>query len=164
MSLVTMFTDASFSNRHRRGTWAAWAKMNGNTMRRSGILKDSVQSPEVAELCAIANGLVALHQQWAEEVGHKIIIQTDCKNAIHRIQGVAKPNKHTAKAVAFIKGYAQKRGWELEFRHVKGHKGTATPRNAVNTFCDAECRRQMGILLAQLQSELKLVVDNTKAA
>jgi hypothetical protein len=26
-------------------------------------------------------------------------------------------------------------------RHVKGHKGTVTPRNAVNTWCDKERKR-----------------------
>jgi ribonuclease HI len=164
MSLVTMFTDASFSAKYKRGTWAAWAKMNGDTMRRSGILKEKLPSAEVAELCAIANGLVALRLSYGLEVGPNIIIQTDCKNAIGRIQGTTKRNDTTDKIVAYIQDYAKLQGWNLDLRHVKGHKGTATRRNAVNTFCDQECRRQMGLLLSQLEPKLTLVVDNEKAA
>jgi hypothetical protein len=38
----------------------------------------------------------------------------------------------------------------VEFRHVGGHKGTVTPRNAVNTWCDGECRRLMRAARAAL--------------
>ncbi len=34
-------------------------------------------------------------------------------------------------------------GIVVEFRHVTGHMGVATPRNAVNTWCDKECRKLM---------------------
>jgi serine/threonine-protein kinase RIO1 len=34
-------------------------------------------------------------------------------------------------------------GIAVEFRHVSAHKGVVTPRNAVNTWCDKECRRLM---------------------
>jgi|HubBroStandDraft_2_1064218.scaffolds.fasta_scaffold56532_3 ribonuclease HI len=164
MALVTMFTDASFTRKHNRGTWAAWAKMNGETMRRSGILKATLTRPELAELCAIANGLVALRLCWAEAVGPRVIIQTDCKGAIDRITGMAKSSTDTDKIVLYIRNYVKAQGWSLDLRHVKGHKGMATPRNAVNTFCDEECRRQMGILLRSLRSTLELVVDNNKVA
>ena len=165
MALITMFTDASFSRKHNRGTWAAWAKMNGTVMRRSGILRDAIFAPEIAELSAIANGLVALRQQWGDTVGPKVIIQTDCKNAIDRICRKAKENEHTERLVVFILEYATQHKLLLDLRHVKAHKGTATPRNAVNTFCDEECKRQMGLLLEQLrQPQLHLAIDNTKVA
>ncbi len=47
---------------------------------------------------------------------------------------------------AVVTAYQQKiaaAGIEVEFRHVSGHRGTVTPRNAVNTWCDAECYRLM---------------------
>ena len=34
-------------------------------------------------------------------------------------------------------------GITVEFRHVTAHKGVVTPRNAVNSWCDSECRKLM---------------------
>jgi serine/threonine-protein kinase RIO1 len=31
----------------------------------------------------------------------------------------------------------------VEFRHLTVHKGVSNPRNAVNTWCDKECRKLM---------------------
>ena len=163
MALVTLFTDASFSHKHNRGTWAARAKHKGATMRRSGIIKATLPNSDVAELSAIANGLVCVKQTWAE-AGSKIIIQTDSRNAINAINGGKYGFAAMEPILAFIKNFVLDMGWTLDLRHVKGHKGTATRRNAVNTFCDAECRRQMALLLSQLQPKLTLVVDNEEAA
>ena len=41
----------------------------------------------------------------------------------------------------------------LILRHVKGHEGTKTPRNAVNTWCDKECRIRMGQLIKEQRND-----------
>jgi hypothetical protein len=42
------------------------------------------------------------------------------------------------------------------FRHVHGHKGVVTPRNAVNTWCDSECRELMRLARGGLSPEASL--------
>jgi ribonuclease HI len=154
MALVTLFTDASYSQRLRRGTWAAWAKCNGVTMRRSGILRDEMSGSTHAEVAAIANGLVAVKQAFGDVVD-KVIVQSDSLNGLVVIRNRSEKNNPISHIAVFIRNFAQNNNWELDLRHVKAHKGNATPRNAVNTACDVECRRQMGLLLEQLGEATK---------
>jgi hypothetical protein len=76
----------------------------------------------------------------------KIIAQTDFLGAIHALTGTIKRARSVRQFAAVVTAYQQKiaaSGIEVEFRHVSGHRGTVTPRNAVNTWCDAECHRLM---------------------
>jgi ribonuclease HI len=155
VALVTLFTDASYNHRLRRGTWAAWAKCNGVTMRRSGILRDEMFGSTHAELAAVANGLVAVKQTFGPDNGSKIIIQSDCLNGLTSIRNGTKKTDPASNIASFVNDYAKTQGWELDLRHVKGHRAATTPRNAVNTACDVECRRQMGLLLEQLGEATK---------
>jgi hypothetical protein len=48
-------------------------------------------------------------------------------------------------------------GIVVEFRHVTAHKGVSTPRNAVNTWCDTECRKLMRLAREAALSGMILV-------
>lgn len=168
--LVTMFTDATFNLRLRRGAWAAWAKANGKTIRYSGLIKEPILDIAEGELSAIANGLYAVMKKFEPEQGSRIIIATDSMEAIAALRNRNHPRVKCRILTNYVHGLAIAKGWSLDIRHVKGHKGDATPRNAVNTWCDKECRRLMGELLkAQIkmetakqpeQQELKLCRSN----
>jgi ribonuclease HI len=154
MSLVTMFTDASWNRKTHQAVWASWAKLNGETIRNSGQLKSTVPQIGTAELVAIANGLYCISKQFQHAKGDKILIQTDSLEAIHAINGQEHPRAQDRAIVVHIKAFAETHGWLLELRHVKGHRGTSSPRHAVNTWCDKECRRLMGLALAPRSAEV----------
>lgn len=153
MSLVTMFTDASWNHRTNIGVWVMWAKLNGNTIRYSGQLRLPVAQIGTAELSAIANGLYCIKRYFACEADSKIIAQTDSLEAILAIKNDKHPRQDDRNLVAYIKEFIATHGWQLDLRHVKGHKGAATPRNAVNTWCDKECKRRMSLALASIESQ-----------
>jgi hypothetical protein len=47
--LVTLFTDASHCTKTRVAAYAAWAKTDGRTVRRAGVLKEPVPDSSVAD-------------------------------------------------------------------------------------------------------------------
>lgn len=146
--LITLFTDASFSERLCRGTWAVWFKADGVTYRFSGKIKGTLTQSGDGELSAVANGLHLIVRSLTPPEGSRIIAQTDSQEAISAIQSWGHPRDGANAILLYIRTLLTTHRLRLELRHVKGHKGTITPRNAVNTWCDKECRRQMGELLA----------------
>ena len=151
--LVTLFTDASFNRALGRGVWAAWAKADGKTIRYSGPLLEPMPDIAECELAAIGNGLAAVKAKFAPPFGSKIIVATDSAEAIASLRSRNHPRVKCRFLTNYIHALAQAEGWTLDIRHVKGHRGAATPRNAVNTWCDKECRRVMGLLLKQNKVE-----------
>lgn len=144
--LITLFTDASYCSRSRVGAYAAWAKADGRTVRHSGVLKQTVENSSLAETMALVNGICVALAAMRPPAASKIIAQTDCLTAIHALSGMLRKTRTIRQYESIIVAYREKvaaAGIVVEFRHVAGHKGTATPRNAVNTWCDEECRRLM---------------------
>ena len=148
--LITLFTDASFSRRHGRGTWAAWFKANGATFRFSGIIRAQLTQSGDAELAALANGLVCVVRTLAPSANDKIIAQLDSAEAIGAVRFHNHPRPYVQAVLGHIAELRKRCGFALDLRHVKGHRGDDTPRSAVNSWCDKECRRRMGELLASL--------------
>jgi ribonuclease HI len=159
MPLVTMFTDASFNRERRIGVWAMWAKLDGKTIRYSGQVRGQVPQIGTAELAAIANGLFCISKKFDLVGTVKIIAQTDSQESIDAIKNAKHPRPADQKLVDHIKEFLRTNGWLLDLRHIKGHKGNATPRHAVNNWCDKECRRRMGIAL-RTDSQLTLPLEN----
>lgn len=150
MSLVTLFTDASWSSTHRIGVWAMWAKCDGKTIRHSGKFNSPMRQSGTAELGAISYGLIQVAAGFTLTDDTKVIVQTDSQEAITAYTRGLHPRQEDRAIASHIKDFARSHGWRLDFRHVKGHKGNATPRNAVNNWCDKECHRQMGEALASV--------------
>jgi ribonuclease HI len=144
--LITLFTDASYCNRSRVAAYAAWAKADGRTVRHSGVLRQPVPNSSMAETMALVNGIHLAIAAMRPPAASKIIAQTDCLGAIQALSGLLRRAQVIRQYEAVIAAYRDKvaaAGVVVEFRHVRGHKGTVTPRNAVNTWCDEECRRLM---------------------
>jgi ribonuclease HI len=144
--LITLFTDASFCHRTRIAAYAAWAKTDGRTVRRAGVLKQPVANSTLAETMALVNGIYVAIGVLKPPAASRIIAQTDCLGAIEALNGtIQRPQalRVFAEVVAAYRDKIGGAGVTVEFRHVGGHKGTVTPRNAVNTWCDTECRRLM---------------------
>jgi ribonuclease HI len=142
---VTLFTDASWCPRTRLGTWAAWAKTEGRpTIRRSNVLATRPASAGEAEILAIVSGLEAVRTAWPDP-GMVVLIQSDSEEALGLLAGRRGIGNGSAPVVGGVHARIAelRRGGlaRVYDRHVKGHRGTATPRNAVNTWCDAEAKR-----------------------
>ena len=151
--LVTMFTDSSFSQRIGRATWAAWAKADGLTSRWSGPVKSPVTQSGDGELAAIANGLYHVVKYLSPSAGSKIIIQTDSQEAIDALKRRYHVRRYAQMTVGYIHNHAAKHGLILDLRHVKGHRADEDRRAAVNTWCDRQCRMEMGKLLADFYAK-----------
>jgi hypothetical protein len=149
LAIVTLFTDASHAYRRQIGVWAAWAKCDGRTIRRSGTCKEPMTQTDTVELAAIGNGLFCVKQEFDPPKNSLIIVQSDSMNALGFISRKAARRDQDKRIIDHILKLEADNGWRLDLRHVKAHRGTIDPRSAVNTWCDTECRRQMRIALGK---------------
>jgi ribonuclease HI len=136
--LITLFTDVSFCAETNMCAYAIWAKANGRTLRYSNMFKRSMRDVNLAEACAIINGVV-ISLKSIQPRAAKIIAQTDSLSAITLLTTREHPSYGGLAEI--MKAKLHDYDATIEYRHVKGHRGTRTPRNAVNTWCNAECRR-----------------------
>ncbi len=141
MTIVTMFTDASYKAEDKLASWAAWAKINGQTYRYSGLLKNSIDHADEAELSAIANGLAKLRGQKLLQRHDIIIIQSDSKTALTALSKRQGRTEYNRQVIKFIDQLYTDLHLRFSLRHVKAHKGSMSPRHAVNSWCDRECKR-----------------------
>lgn len=156
--LITLFTDASYCSRTRIAAYAAWAKTDGRTLRHAGVLRDPAANSTLAETMALVNGIHLAIAGMRPPPASRIIAQTDCLTAIEALTGRftnPKTIRQYAEIVAAYRSRVDTVRVVVEFRHVGGHKGTVTPRNAVNTWCDQECRRLMRAARQQSQQSAR---------
>jgi ribonuclease HI len=155
--LITLFTDASHCAKTHVAAYAVWAKMDGRTVRRAGVLKEPVRDSSVAEAQALVNGLCFALTALKPGADSRIIAQTDCLAAIAALTGQLRKQKSMARFAPVIAAYQTRiaaTGIMVEFRHVAAHKGVSTPRNAVNTWCDTECRKLMRLARKAAMSDM----------
>ncbi len=85
--LITLFTDASYCMKTHVAAYAAWAKTDRCTVRRAGVLKETVPDSSVAEAQALVNGLCIALAVLKPGADSRIIAQTDCLAAIAALTG-----------------------------------------------------------------------------
>ncbi len=157
---VTITTDASFSKKHNRGTYAFFITSDLGRMSKSGALRKKCDSPSEAEMKCIFNALVFLSQQ-VDIFGKckNIYINTDSMNVIHvwKHDAVAVRKyrlKHLNKIMHGPRMQIKSlyKGKKIELRHVKGHDDTNLEnRSRANAMCDNACKIEMGILINKLE-------------
>jgi hypothetical protein len=155
--LITVSTDASFSQRYQRGSYAFWISSNGGRFFNSGMLKHKVGSPILCEMKCIVNAFYFIVKYNIHADGIKrVIVNTDCLNAIHvfnddkvsRKQYNLNSSKHHALYIKFKKYVMQNfKDVKIEFRHIKAHDHTDDAKHFVNDWCDRECKKHMGKFL-----------------
>ena len=146
--IVTVNTDASFSKLHKKGAFAFWVMSNNFKIMKSGILKNNVLNPSIAEFKCIVNAFYTLYNKDLLNVT-KIIVNTDSLNVIQVIN-------NDKEAISFYKlGYlfevlkpykkiiAKYPKIKIEFRHVKAHTGINDARSWVNDWCDKQAKLQL---------------------
>ncbi len=159
--IITINTDASFNRKIQRGTYAFWIICNEYKLTMSGVLRKQVSRPEIAEFRCIINALhIVLNKKTNEKIG-RIIINTDCLNVI----SILTDDKEKCKRWGLNSwGKDLKLKFNsiclnkidkgiIEFRHIKSHEHTDTPRNYVNQWCDDQAKLQMMKLLNDKRTE-----------
>jgi ribonuclease HI len=156
--LATINTDASFSRRNKRGTYAFWSVFNGGTIKRSGILRGKVSDSTEAEIKCILNALYKTLYDEAEIT--RVIVNTDSMHAIYILEGdQERISKHRIKDREYLRYRFNKIKKEFpcvvnySFRHVKAHSGIKDARSYVNDWCDAQAKGQMSILIKKIISD-----------
>lgn len=137
--LVTVIVDASFYDKPRVAAWAFWIISSRGKFQYSGLFAKPMESSGHAELCAVGNALYLGLKHPVCSGATKMLVQTDCQEAIRAIAG--EHNGRHEEAVNLIDKLKATYGVEIETRHVKGHAGRGTPRNYCQDWCDAEARR-----------------------
>lgn len=143
--IITLFTDASVCRENRIAAYAIWAKCDGRTIRRSGLLTSKTVDSSAAELGALVNGVYFVIAGFAPPPASKIIAQTDSGLArfiLTKATLTDKQKRYRRFRTAMDQQVAAA-GIELEVRLVKGHQGHTTTRSSVNTWCDREAKRVM---------------------
>lgn len=139
MTIITLFTDASFCPNSRKGGWAMWAKRGSNEkIVFSKHFTRRIQDNNVAEMMAIANGLKVLYnKQWLDN-NVLVVIGTDSQLCIDILEN-SNP-KYGAMKVPYtvIRQIQQSCNIRLKMKHVKGHVNyyNRNARNHVNNTVD----------------------------
>ena len=157
-SLITLFCDASFCPNTSVGSFAVWAKANNKTLRRSGIFKQNPVGSDVAEIWALANGVALVIKIMNPVEGARIIAQSDSLSAIAALRGTGYRTKEgrlrVGKAVNIVNKLIAEHKLQIEYRHVKVHKGYVDPRSSVNEWCHIECLKLLR------EARLAITVEN----
>lgn len=161
IALLTLFVDSSLCQQTRVGGWGAWAirndwpegKLFGGRFSQSTAPKSSRE----AEMCGIANALVALQKLNSLDDVERVMIQCDCLSALELIGGridQVTVSSHDAGCVVHPRmmrasdleiaalASIEKVGKPLILRHVYGHR-KGGGRQWVNTMCDQIARNHM---------------------
>lgn len=139
--IVTLNSDASYSQEHKIGTFAFTLVSNNGRVLKSGKLKNTSSSAE-AEFRSILNGLHYLfnHTNWKEI--DRVVINCDNQEVVN----ICNNKQATQWAYKLIKAY-YKYGRDnkayLEARKVKGHSRINDKRHRVNNIVDAHAKSEL---------------------
>lgn len=161
---VTINTDASFSKKHQRGSFAFWIVSNNFKILKSGIIRKKCSRPEIAEFRCIINALHVLFREDCSMV-RLITINTDCLNVIHLVTNNKEAIRkyrlaswgdmlvHRMDALIRQNGYSH---IKIEMKHVVSHNGTPDARSYVNDWCDKEAKKKIHEIVTKLESHEKI--------
>jgi len=143
--IVTAFSDASFCDGTKAAGWAGWVKSDRGRVSTGGVIRASVMSASEAEFCALANTLALGEKRGVLLANDWTIVQTDSLRAQLVLSGAAqyRLTPREREVVKWVERFVLRLSLRLDVRHVKGHRGTVTPRNAVNSLCDDSARKHM---------------------
>jgi ribonuclease HI len=142
--LITLFSDISFCHQTGVGAYAWWAKVNGQTFRGGGVFRELIRDSNVAEVYGLINAIYASINEIKPIPGSKYIAESDSGVAISILQGKSGGTRLENTVLRqMMDQKLAKHALQVEYRHVSAHKGDATPRNAVNSWCDRTARALM---------------------
>lgn len=147
MTLVTLFTDASYCHRKKVGGWAMWAKRGpAEKAVYGGRLKGRPVSSAYAEIAALANAMARLETLGWLDDRTLVIAQTDCLDVINYVtRPLLSASKNMARPRDSILERRARLGFRLDLRHVKAHirPSDRASRHHVNETVDQIAKHHM---------------------
>lgn len=154
---IVINTDASFSSKHKRGTYAFYINTNTDRISKSGALRKKCLCSSEAEIKTIINALAFVYMDIELFSKCKTIhVDTDSMNALHlwKKDAVAikkyrlnKLNQQFAAKIQSAKDVFKDK--KITLRYVKAH----TNVNFANDFCDKMARKEMSLLIKKLENK-----------
>lgn len=134
-----------FLPKRKIGGYAFWIVCNLGTLTKAGKIKHCESAVE-AELKAIGNAIFIVKKKLHPSKVTKIIINTDCLNAIkvltepkNHFKYNNKFHKKIQKIVRRIRGCFKH--YTVEFRHVRAHSNVDDKRTYVNNYLDKQAKQ-----------------------
>ena len=129
---ITLFADASYCPDTRAYGYGWWVKYGAPAQTRTGhggglFIENSTH----AEVHALEAGLTFILGEL-DLTQRIVVVQSDCTGALAKIEAADWFGRLHALGAA-----------NAYTKHVHGHRGTLSPRHAVNTGCDRAARRCM---------------------
>lgn len=146
---VTLFTDASHCPELEVAGGAWWARDSDNRDHRYFDLPQgySAQAAELgAALTGAENILSGDHCLTVPDVPWRLILVTDClavKRYLETGGGCGELPPGTKERTQELLAHLEIEGGILKINHVPAHKGTGSPRNWVNNWCDRHAKIAM---------------------
>ncbi|MCB1712422.1 MAG: ribonuclease H-like domain-containing protein [Candidatus Riesia sp.] len=148
--LVTLNADGSFYPETGKAGYAFWVSSNAGVFTSWGKLAEAGSSEE-AEMMAVINGLHYVRNHKKLQSITKIIINSDCdlirtimeepEKTLRKTAEKTKRRRWLTKHLIKYTNWYKGKHVACEFRHVKAHKGTGTPRKYVNNWCDRHAKK-----------------------
>ncbi len=128
---LTIYTDASFAQNTRAGSWGAMIRQGETEHTFAGAFKESCADSTAAEIQAIANALQAAHLAGLLIPGRWAEVITDCQAAAQVLQGKGKAkfrqrHVHLHERTNLIRTMIKARGWRVTFRWIAGHQSATS--------------------------------------
>lgn len=141
---VTLICDASYCDRYKVAGYGYWIACTRGKSGGSGRVQVDVDSSGTAEMMAICNTIWRGITDRLIEPGDKLLIQTDCLQAIEVMRGTRGPSHpQEDQVIEYFERTIKRFNLQTEFRHVKGHTHIREARYAANRACDKRAKREM---------------------
>lgn len=141
--LVSLFTDASVvhsGGRNKSAGWAFWARSARGIRKGGGPLRYAVGTANDAEMAAVVNAIHMLRTSAIFEPDDCLLIAVDNVRALNVLSGVWRAKTSVEREIQ--RKFEETIGiTEVQFRHIKAHSGSDTPRTWVHSWCDHTARK-----------------------
>lgn len=146
---VTVFTDASFCPETKSAGGAFWARGDVERLSSSFPIQGIKQAHE-AEIVTACKAILQMGDD--EKIGAllrlggqiRLVLVVDCLAVQDAFEGRMRGMAGIIKShIDQVEALRKQHGFFLKINHVKAHKGTGSPRQWVNNWCDKEAKRQM---------------------
>ena len=164
---ITIFSDASICPGTMAGGWAGWIKSDRGVLEVDGQLKARLLDTTIAEAMAALNTICFAISKGMVMEGDVVVLATDNNNVMDVLEGRARRkfrrkdakkrgwtirqqriyvnenNEHIDRIATIFERKIFETGVDFRWNHVKGHRGKADRRSAVNHGCDSRAKAAM---------------------
>jgi ribonuclease HI len=156
---ATINTDASYHREFELGAFAFWIKSDYGKITQCGPLRNRItnkngKGPTEAEVQCIINAFYLL-KKANYPAFHTIIVNTDSLNSIAILTNdkveIKKWGLQWGNTFRDAFNSLKPKNCNIEFRHIRAHKHTNTPKNFINDWCDKQAKKMLWDIINKKQ-------------